>query len=79
MIPGHVRPEVLICGCEESVLPQIVLTRSTHAHLLLPGRLLREQEDGDILEFLEQELARADLVDNDELEQTTATIGSRVL
>lgn len=49
------------------------------AHQSRLVHLLRGQEDGDIPQFLDQELARADVVHTDKLEQTIARWISRSL
>ncbi len=61
------------------MLPRIVLTHAVHAHLSTLARLLQGSGDDDVLEFLEQELARADLVEAEALDPGVATTGSRVL
>lgn len=64
-------------GCS-AVLPPIVLTRSTHDRLALLISLLRGRGDDDLLEFIDQELARADLVDDEDLGSRIAALGSRI-
>ncbi len=61
-----------------SVLPPIVLTRSTHDRLALLISLLHGREDDDLLEFLDQELARANLVNDEDLNCKTAALGSQI-
>lgn len=60
------------------MLPDIVLTTSTHERLSLLVSLLRDGNDNDLLEFVDQELARANLVRDDELGSTVAALGSRI-
>lgn len=60
------------------MLPRVVLSFSTHERLSLLVRLLRGQRDDDLLEFVDQELARADLVGDRELPRNAASLGSRV-
>lgn len=60
------------------MLPPIVLTRSTHDRLALLISLLRDRGDDDLLEFVDQELARADLVDNEDLDSRIAELGRQI-
>ena len=50
------------------MLPPIVLTCSMHAQLSILVRILRGSGSEEVPEFLEQELARANLVGDDELD-----------
>lgn len=60
------------------MLPSIVLTRSTHERLSLLISLLRSHGDNDLLEFIDQELARAELVNDADIGSRIATLGSRL-
>lgn len=60
-------------------MPPIVLTYSMHAQLSTLVRILRGSASEEVLEFLEQELARANLVGDDELDPQVAAIGRTVL
>ena len=61
------------------MLAPIVLTHSMHAQLSILVRLLRGSSSEEVLEFLEQELARANLVSDDELDPRVAAVGRCVL
>lgn len=61
------------------MLAPIVLSHSIHAQLSILVRLLRGSNSDKILEFLEQELARANLVGDDELDPRVAAVGRCVL
>jgi regulator of nucleoside diphosphate kinase len=61
------------------MLPQIVLTRSDHGHLSLLVSLLRSGFGDSLLEFLDQEVARADIVDDQGLSDQVAALGRRVI
>ena len=61
------------------MLAPIVLTHSMHAQLSILVRLLRGSNSDEVLEFLEQELARANLVGDDELDPRVAAVGRCVL
>jgi regulator of nucleoside diphosphate kinase len=60
------------------MLPSIVLTNSTHDRLALLISLLRGQSSDDLLEFLDQEVARAELVEDRQLDGRIAELGRRV-
>ena len=57
----------------------IILPHSMHAQLSILVRLLRGSSSEEVLEFLEQELARANLVGDDELDPRVAAVGRSVL
>jgi len=57
------------------MLPRIVLTFSAREKLALLLSLLRGETGSDLLEFLDQEVARADLVGDQELEARIAAPG----
>ena len=59
------------------MLPSIVLTSATHDRLSLLISLLRDHSSDDLLEFLDQEVARAELVDERRLEGV-AELGRRI-
>jgi regulator of nucleoside diphosphate kinase len=61
------------------MLPRIVLTVSAHGYLRLLISVLRGRSSDDILEFLDQEVARADLVADHELCDRIAALGRRVV
>lgn len=61
------------------MLPPKVLTHSTHAQLSILVRFLRGSNSDEVLEFLEQELVRANLVGDDELDPRVAAVGRCVL
>ena len=61
------------------MLPRIVLTVSAHECLTLLISLLRDGFDEDLLEFLDQEVARATLVGDQELGDRIAALGRRVI
>ena len=56
-----------------------VLSHSMHAQLSILLRLLGGLNSDEVLEFLEQELARANLVGDDELDPRVAAVGRCVL
>ena len=60
------------------MLPSIVLTISTHDRLALLISLLRGETGDDLLEFLDQEVARAELVDDRQLGHGIAELGRRI-
>ena len=60
------------------MLPSITLTVSTHDRLALLISLLRGETGYDLLEFLDQEVARAELVDDRQLGGTIAELGRRI-
>jgi regulator of nucleoside diphosphate kinase len=61
------------------MLPHIVLTQSDHRHLSLLVSLLQCGFGDNLLEFLDQEVARAALVDDRALGDRVAALGRRVL
>ena len=61
------------------MLAPIVLTHSMHAQLSILVRLLRGSNSDEVLEFVEKELARANLVGDDELDPRAAAVGRCVL
>jgi regulator of nucleoside diphosphate kinase len=63
---------------DTAMLPSIVLTVSTHDRLALLISLLRGENGDDLLEFLDQEVARAELVDDRELDGKVAELGRHI-
>ena len=61
------------------MLPRIVLTVGAHERLALLISVLRGGLIDDLLEFLDQEVSRADLVDDHDLCDRVAALGRRVI